>query len=149
MALNEKEYLRLRAQIEAEYQTKLSALNTVWRMAKKGAPPRHKRVVRPDADGERQPLLIHETQQEVREPSGQQYGRGQLLKAVKGVVDSMAHGDFNVLQIRDLLAHADRENGDAKIPSISHALRRLEGRGVIELVKKGEGRRPTLYRKAK
>lgn len=118
--MNEREYNRMKSEIEAEYRRKLDALDLVWKMS--NANRNGTQVANP---------LI---------------GKGQLLKAVRQALPSI-RGDFTLHDIENRI-RVDNPTLAAtlKRPSLSSALKRLVKDGVIALVSVGAGKRPSKYR---
>lgn len=120
--MKEPEYLRLKRRIEADYQRRLDALTMVWEMAR-------------DSDAE------HRSRGTPR--------AGGVRQAVDAAVAAIP-GEISVQVVERWIGqqHPDLRDG-LKRPSLSQALKRLTNSGVLEVVNRGAGKRPTIYRKAK
>ena len=119
-----EEYLKLRKDIEKEYQRNLEALDLTWKRYKamSGQSP-------DNSDGEN-PLSE------------------KLSGAVRTVVGGMGQ-DFTVDDIeRGLKDHGLFEGKRIKRLALTNTLHRLARRGELEIVKKGKGRLPGIYRKS-
>jgi hypothetical protein len=120
--MNEKQYLRLKRQIEAEYHKKLEALEMVYQMA------------RP-----------------ISSLTGKQLGmrtssKGALRNALRSAFTSMS-GEFTPKVVLAKLRERDPAFAESvNKASLSSALARLAEGGEIELVEKGSGKRPSKYR---
>lgn len=117
--MNDREYRRLKHQIEAEYQQKIHALEMVWTMANRAR--RNETGVRSDRPR-----------------------KGALLALVRNVLPQM-RGEFTQHTVLEKL----RENNqtmDIKRASMSATLRKLSDDGEIELLELGSGKRPSRYR---
>lgn len=123
VAMKEREYKALKTEAEAEYRRKLEAIETVWNMS--GGASRNGTEV-----------------------SGQVFGKGVLLKAVRNALEEI-RGDFTV---RDIESRIRTFNptlaATLRRPSLSSTLKRLEESHEVELVLAGSGKRPGKYRRA-
>lgn len=123
--MNEREYLRLKKQAKDEYEGKLRAIEAVWSMARPSASKR-------------------------RSAAGAQPGRRALKTAVLDAIRGMPVGEqFSTGDVVAALKESDEDAGQASAASIASALARMVESGDIELVQKGAGRRPGVYRKHK
>jgi hypothetical protein len=119
--MNERDYLRLKRQAEEECRKKLEALELVWEMAKGNASKEHA-------------------------PFAEMVERGDLREAILEAIRELTH-DFTVEHILAKIRAIDPALGErAKASSVSSALKRMVGND-IEIVVKGVGRKPSLYRK--
>jgi hypothetical protein len=121
--VNQREYERLKAQAQAEYQRTVEAIERVWEMTggstKNGSAP-----------AEAGPR------------------RGSVKMAVQQAVQSQL-GPFS---LRDIERFIQNNNpllsGKIKRPSLSSALKRLEKDKEIVLVAAGSGKRASTFRRA-
>jgi len=114
--MKEREYLRLKRQIEDECRQKLNALDLVWQMA--------------SDNGNKEP------------DSG--IKRGDLQHAILRAIAMFSH-DFTAEQVLAKIRANDPEIGEkAKASSVSSALKRMNG-NEIETVIRGLGRKPSVY----
>ena len=119
--MNERDYLRLKRQTEEECRRKLEALETVWEMAKKNASKEHA-------------------------PLAEMVERGDLREAILEAIHQITH-DFTVEHVLAKIRAVDPALGEkAKSSSVSSALNRMVP-SDLELVLKGAGRKPSVYRK--
>jgi hypothetical protein len=117
--MKEREYLRLKRQIEDDCRQKLNALELVWRMAQES--------------GNNDPVA----------PDG--IKRGDLQNAILRAI-GMFSTDFTAEQMLAKIRVSDPEiGGKAKASSVSSALKRMDG-NEIETVIRGLGRKPSVYR---
>ena len=116
--MKEREYLRLKAQIENEYREKRDALELIWKMSKDSASIRTN----------------------VKNPK-----RGAVHEAVCKAIPHYS-GEFTVHDIEDRVK-ADNSLGLASVKraSIASVLNRLVGER-IEVASQGSGKRPGRYR---
>lgn len=121
--MNEREYNRLRSEIEGEYRRKLDALDLVWKMANSSR------------SGTQAAQAVNGV-----------VGKGKLLRAVRHALTDL-HGDFT---LRDVESQIRTVNptlaATIKRPSLSSALKRLAKEGAIVLVSVGTGKKPSTYR---
>lgn len=122
--VNEKEYFRLRRQLDEEHQAGVAALDRVWRLANSCQPPTGKRAP-------------HKTD------------KGNVASEVRRVVAEIAQGvRFTVPDVISALIQSNPDKGEPPQKStVSHVLIRLREEEVIEQVEKGVGRNPTIYQK--
>ena len=113
------EYIRLKAQIEAEYKHKLESLETVWRLASSGT----------SADG--------------KDGRPKRRRNGGLNTAIKALLPELETG-FSQPKVFEILRSRKPEL-EVTPASVSSALRRLEEDGDIEIVERGAGQRPSTY----
>jgi len=113
--VNEKQYLRLRRQIEDDYKKKLDALETVWRMV---------------SDPAAEPATSHPRQN--------------LMPLVRDAVATV-DGPFTQTDLQEQLA-AKNPSASIRRSSLASALRRLVDEGVLEIVERGVGKKPSIYR---
>jgi hypothetical protein len=119
--MKENEYLKLKRQIQAEYQKKLDALEMVWKMAKE------------------------ETKKEWA-GKGKADGHGELLKAVQDSIAAFT-GDFNVRDVEEKMKEMHPSIASrTKRSSISTVLKRLADNHDIAQIEKGTGRAASKYR---
>ena len=119
--MHEREYLRMKRQIEADYRKKLDALELVWGMAGGSA-------------------------SSSPSTSSDELRRGDLREAIRSAVRDLT-GEFRPEDVLDAI-RADDELLAALIKpaSLSSALKRLAEKGEIELIEAGSGKRPSRYR---
>lgn len=121
-SVNEREYLRLRRQIEDDAKRKLDALDLVWKMMRDPT-----NGVRSDDDAN--PVK-----------------RGAIDASVREVLPQL-NGVFGPREVR---ACVEKKNptlaGQVNRSTVSSALRRLAEEGLITVVQHGKGKRPTRYR---
>jgi len=115
--MNEREYDRLRNEIEAEYHKKIEALELIWRMSNKA-------------------------------PTGlMTNGRGALLGAVRDAVNQL-YATFTIRDVEKVIKQQNAVVGShVRRASLSNTLKRLVEDGLLELVEKGQGKRPSSYRR--
>ena len=114
--MKEREYLRLKRQIEDDCLQKLDALELVWQMAS-------------DKGG--------------KEPDSG-IKRGDLQSAILRAIATFSH-DFTAEQVLAKIRVNDPEIGEkTKASSVSSALKRMTG-NEIETVIRGIGRKPSVY----
>jgi hypothetical protein len=117
--MREREYLRLKRQIEAEYRQKMEALELVWKMSGKvaGRPERIPRVALQQ--------LVRAFLDEAHEAHDDEFTVDEVFKYVRlqtpGVVLNRA--------------------------SLSGVLQRFVRNGELELVSRGKGSKPSRYRR--
>lgn len=120
-AMKEREYRKLRNEIEAEYHKKIEALDLVWKMS----------CGETAANG----------------AAGQVFGKGTLLKAVRQALEGL-RGDF---VLKDVVERIRVNNSSfaatLKRASLSSTLKRLAKSHEIEVVEPGKGKRASTYRK--
>jgi hypothetical protein len=119
VVMNERDYRRLRAQVEREYQQKLDALELVWNMAQ----------------GQKEPAT------RIRSAS-----KGSLLAGIRDAV-AAADNSFTLRDIERWLHNNRPELIATKRASISSTLKRLVG-DKVEVVELGSGKRATVYRRS-
>jgi len=117
--MNDREYARLRATIEADYRRKLDALELIYGMTPKASTAAPSTLAITPIKGELTQAAIKAVQQ--------------------------AKGEFNIRDIEQLIK-VTNGNMDVKRGSLSNILKRLEGK-EIEVIEKGSGKRPTKYRR--
>lgn len=117
--MNDREYQRLKRQIEAEYHQKLDALEMVFRMSTNA----RRNGVEARISGPR---------------------RGVLLSVVRGVLPDI-RGEFTQHSVIEKL-HENNPEIEIKRASMSATLRKLADDGEIELLQLGSGKRPSRYR---
>jgi len=124
--MNEREYERLRRQIEDEYQHKATALATVWGLANPGEPlPKWP------------PVKADETP-ESRTP------RGQASAAIVSAVGRLGP-EFTSSDVAKLLEESAPSTPRS---TISHTLKRMVEDGRLVCLEAGEGKRPGRFRVA-
>lgn len=120
--MKEKEYRKLKTQIEAEYHRKIEALETVWQMSGEDA-----------TKAGNQPE--------------KRFGKGSLLKAVRRALEQVK-GEFTLRDIQEKIGLADSAfAATVKPASLSSTLKRLETDHELEIVERGRGKRASKYRK--
>jgi len=126
--MNEREYLRLKADAETEYRRKLEAIETVWRMSggeySKGWKPT--------------PSL-----------NGDGLAKGTLQEAARAAIRLLS-GDFTLRDVFTAIAKNDpilAGKLEDKMPSLSGALKRMADEKELVLVEAGKGKRPSKYRR--
>jgi hypothetical protein len=116
--MHEREYKRLKKQIEGEYRDKLRALDLVWKMAAKNG------STKPKAE------TIDST----------------LANVVRNAVERTSK-TFTLRDVVSV-CRSEMPNGEQlRLPSVSGILKRMADQGVIIVVEVGKGRRPTTYTK--
>ena len=120
--MKEPEYLRLKKQIQADYQHKLQALETIWNLAN-----RSEHGTRNGATTSR---------------------RGDLQRAVREATEALG-GELTVLRVEGWLqaTYPDLAKGLSR-SSISQALKRLTEAGELRLLQEGKGKRGATYQRA-
>lgn len=119
--MNEREYNRLKKQVNEEYARKLVALDLVYEMSRSGSGG-----------------LVNST------PS---LPMGELSKAVRMAVDTQIT-TFTVREIEEKIIESQPEYKSAiNRTSISSALKRLEKDGYIVMIERGKGKRASRYGK--
>jgi hypothetical protein len=122
--MNEREYNRLKQQIENDYKKKLEALDIIWQMAKEN-------VRETPVNGKSSTVKA-----------------GTLMGAIRQVLPFVS-GEFDINTIIQLV---EARRPDIKTPinptSVSGSLRKLEKANAIVLMEAGAGKRPNRYRKA-
>lgn len=119
--MKEREYRKLRSEIEAEYHKKIEALDLVFKMSSNGVA----------GNG----------------TSGQVFGKGTLLKAVRQALEGL-RVDFTLKDVEERIrANNPSFAATIKRASLSSTLKRLVGQ-EIEVVELGKGKRASTYRKA-
>jgi len=123
--MNEKEYRRLKKAIQDDHRKKLEALDLVWQMSNDCAPPK--------------PLKPQNATKPGENPEA---SRGKTATVVEEAV-SAAGKEFSTKEIAKWIS--EKLGPDVvERSTISHSLRRMKS---IELVKKGLGKSPSLWRK--
>jgi len=114
--MQEREYLRLKREIEERYREDLASLERVWELSRGPASG--------GSDGIK---------------------RGDLQNAIIRALGQFA-SDFTAEQMHAKIKVTDPEIGEkAKPSSVSSSLNRMEG-NEIEVVIRGVGRKPSVYR---
>lgn len=122
--MNYEEYLRLKKDIEYEYNRNLEALELVWKRSQNIFSSAHQGDATDQAGGE-QPLS----------------------EAVRLVIAHMT-SDFTADAVEAALRdHNYNEGKPVNRVSLTNTLHRLFRRGEIDLMRKGRGRTPSSYRK--
>ena len=119
--MNEREYNRLKSEIEADYRKKLDALDLVWKMSggvsKNGS--RGSNAIIP---------------------------KGSLLKTVRDILPHL-QGEFSLHDVEDRIRNVNPGlAATLKRPSLSSALKRLESDHIISISTRGTGKRASKYR---
>jgi hypothetical protein len=118
--MQEREYLRLKRSIEERYRKDLESLERVWELSK-------------DNGGGG------------KEESGEGFKRGDLQNAIIRAVEQFP-GTFTAEDMHEKIKETEPEIGaKAKPTSVSSALTRMDG-NEIEVVERGVGRKPTVYK---
>ncbi len=119
--MNEAEYKRLRRRLDEKYREDCAALDRVWQLARE-----HK-------DGGSASVSIE---------------RGKVQGAVLLILEQM-DGEFKLEDVVERIRLLNPELAAVENSSVSTVLRRLEGLpdGQLEMVSRGRGKRPTLYRR--
>jgi len=119
--MKEREYHKLRNEVEAEYRKKIEALDLVFKMSSNGV----------GGNG----------------TTGQVFGKGTLLKAVRQALEGL-RADF---VLKDIVERIRVNNpsfaATLKRASLSSTLKRLADSHEIEVVELGRGKRASKYRK--
>lgn len=129
--MNERDYLKLKNKLDAEYKHKLDALNTVFMMA----------------GGNLKTVGKSSPAQGKVEGGGQITRRGNLAKSIIKLLPELGSRHFTVGEVHSQLV--TRNPGEEfKESSTSSALVRMaaEVDGPVETVTAGKGRRATVYR---
>lgn len=117
--MQEREYLRLRREIEERCKADLASLERVWELSR--------------------------TSGGSKKDTGDGIKRGDLQNAIIRAIGQFAT-DFTAEQMHARIKVTDPEIGEkAKPSSVSSALNRMEG-SEIEIVVRGVGRKPSVYR---
>lgn len=114
--MHDREYDRLKKQIEDEYHANLDALERIWKMSKKQG----------------------------TSSSSSNGKRGSLLVAARQAVTDKS-GTFNIRDIEDLIKKHNPDLM-LRRASLSSTLLRLVEDGDLEVVEKGIGRKGSIYR---
>lgn len=140
--MKEKDYLRLKAKIEADYRKNLEALERIWSMVR-GVPPAGHTTPEPSTYSTTAETESHPATMEPSPAIETRAAQG-LAKCVRDFVSTKSDA-FTIIDVeKDVISHIP---GVRRV-SISTALKRLERRGGIIIVEKGSGRRPSRYRRA-
>lgn len=124
--MNYDEYKQLKQDIENEYKRNLEALEMVWRRCKNISTSVSEDTTTTD-------LNSHYLEN--------------VSGAVRIVVEGLS-GEFSADDVkRGLKDHGMLEGKEVRRISITNTLHRLFRRGELEVVRKGQGRTPGLYRK--
>lgn len=119
-----KQYKQIKQDIENEYKKNLEALEIVWKRAQgmgSGA--------------------VHSS----TENGGSDVGTSD---AVRSVISGLGEIEFDVDAVVEALnAHSMFQSQKIKRLSINNTLHRLMRRGELEVVKKGQGRMSSIYKK--
>ena len=119
--MTEREFKRLKSQIEKDYHERLRALQIVYDMSKKM-----------NAEGAE---------------DDEATGRGPLTAAVRAVLPEM-EGDFTLQDVEGLLRRLQPAAATGlKSASLSSVLTRLADKEELKVITPGKGRTPTVYRK--
>jgi hypothetical protein len=117
--MQEREYLRLKREIEERCRKDLESLERVWELSKATEGPHRE--------------------------TGDGIKRGDLQNAIIRAIGQFA-SDFTAEQMHAKIKVTNPEIGEkAKPSSVSSALNRMEG-NEIEVVIRGVGRKPSVYR---
>jgi hypothetical protein len=116
--MHRKEYDRLRAKIEADYQRDLDALERIWAIAGVASPQSKSDSTQP---------------------------KGEVMRVIREAVLSIS-GDVTVQVVEQHIAAAFPDLASRlKRPSVSSALQRLAADEELEIKELGRGKRPTVY----
>jgi hypothetical protein len=115
--MHEREYKKLRKQIEEEYQDNLRALDLVWKRAGKNGVSK-----RPTVDD------------------------STLAALVRSAVERTS-GPFTIRDILGSCNERGPRDAEIRGSSVSAILKRMADHGTIGIVEVGSGRRPTSYKK--
>jgi hypothetical protein len=129
-SMTDREYLKLRAKLDADYQSGLAALDTVFKMT--GGDPQ---------------AVIKAAASAKKESNTTRTVRGELSTAISRVLPELGSEQFTASHV---LAQLKLHNPGMEIKdsSVSSALVRLtDDDGPLEVVAEGKGRRATIYRK--
>jgi hypothetical protein len=116
--MHQREYDRLKKQIEGEYRDKLRALDLVWKMAGKNS------SAKPKGDPK----------------------EGSLASFVRQAVERIG-GRFTLRDVVAGCEADSSTDVEIRLPSVSGILKRMADQGAIKVVEQGSGRRPTIYTK--
>ena len=124
-SMNEKEYRRLKKGIQDDHRKKLEALDLVWQLSNNCPPPKPLKAPIPPTEGE----AVSD-------------GKSKAARIVEEAVDA-AGEQFSTKEIARWIV--DKLGpGTVQRSTISHSLRRMK---AIDLVKKGMGKSPSIWRK--
>ena len=116
--MHEKEYERLKRQIREAYEEELRALEMVW-----------KRASNTSASG-----------------TAKRGRKGEVLEVVKRAVEIITD-EFTHHHVLATVKQTNPHMLGLNRASVASALRRLAADRVLEIVKRGKGKRPSLYRR--
>lgn len=139
--MKEKDYLKLKAKIEAEYRQNIEALNRIWAMA--GDKPKNPQVALETTKSLLGDLLGAATAADTGSSKAPRNASG-LAQCVRSFVE-IAAGPFTILDVEGVVIQSIPE---AKRLSIAAAIKRLVKNEKIIIEKQGSGRRPSIYKKA-
>ena len=126
--MNDKEYLRLRKRLHDDHKRKLEALDLVWQMSNDCAPPK--------------PQKPHATNPKEGAERTEPESKSKTTQSVEEAVE--AAGDrFSTKDIAKWIAEK-LGTGAVERSTIPHSLKRMR---TIELLEKGQGKRPSFWRK--
>ena len=121
--MHEREYKKLKREIQAEYDEKIKALEMVWRMSGGAS-------------------------QSASKNSGTAIGKGSLLQAVRYALPKIS-GEFT---LREVIKQIQADNPvfaeTLKRASLSSTLKRLANDKEIVLVMEGKGKRASKFRRS-
>jgi DNA-binding transcriptional ArsR family regulator len=118
--MNEREFLRLRRQLDEDYNRKVQALELVWEMACGPEPP-----------------PAHDTPDKV--------GKVAYSAEILAILSKIS----SVFTVKDVEEAIKRDRPDIKMDrsTISHTLKRAARDDQLAVVETGKGKRPTKYRR--
>ncbi len=119
--MKESEYNKLKREIEADYKTKLNALELIWKMA-----------------GEKKSRKL--TSANITN------GKKKLTKCVSEVLEKHS-GKFTATMVANWVRESNAAMKEINIPSISNILKRMVDDDEIQVDVFGKGRNPFIYKK--
>lgn len=139
--VNEREVLRLRAQLDAEYKKRVEAIDLVLQMLRSPNGLFPITATQPTPPAKSQPKTVSNTEREPRV-------RG-MLKATRNILNDLPE-TFTSFQVRDALELARPEfKGRVKLDSLRGVLNTLAVEGYVEQIAAGAGPKPALYKRLK
>jgi hypothetical protein len=133
--MHEREYKRLKAQIESRYRADLSALERVWQMAQSSEPP--SKPARAQTE-DHKPGLFGQMVEEFA-PEASLVERARAALPPPGTAFTVR---FIEAKIRN--AYPDM-NGSLSLASLSSTLKRFADKGEIHIKIAGAGKRATVF----
>lgn len=138
--MRQKEYLRLKAKIEADYRQNLDALNRIWKMAEEKQTSSTPASAPDSILGE----LLGETGTLASEPKPPTYPATGLAQHVRAFIEKTT-APFTIIDVEHSVIPFIP--GVRRV-SIATALKRLHTAGKISIESQGSGRRPSVYKRA-